>query len=260
MNKEEEGISLLELLKVMLGRKLVLLITTVLTAIIGTILILFVYNKQTQNYSATFSYSDSILMSGNYVDGSSFNYKSLITENNLKEIKNSSSAFKSINIDKLIDNDGISISVNNTDTTNELLNEKTYTIFLRGKFFKSTSQAKKFVNAVAETATNTNAQIVSNLTSDSNLTSYANSNKFEIKVQYLIEQLDMLDEKYETMIENYGDLVLSSGKTVSAIQNELDTYFKNHKLSSLDTEIRSNIYVYNYAENEAEYELLLEDY
>lgn len=245
MDNYDEGISLLDIIKVALGRKLVLLITTLATMVLGTILILFVYNKQKQVYYSTFSYSDPVLVEGNYVDGSIFNYQSIITEESLNSVKDSDSSFKSIDINEIFEKNGISIAVNTVygNDGKEVLSQ-TYTITANKKFFSSNKQAKKFVAAVANAAVNKNIDLASKVGATANLDNFGSSNRFELKAQILVDQLELLDEKYEALIENYGDVVVSkTGKTLSAYQEDIKLYSKEHSIDALEYEVYDNIYL-----------------
>ncbi len=244
MEEKEEGVSLLDIIKVMLGRKLVLLIVTAVMTVVLMLAIIFGYNNNKEVYVSTFSYADPLLLENSYIDGSTFNYRSLITEDSLTAIKETDSSFSSIDIEALIENKGVSISQSITyNEATATVESKEYTITIKKKFFDSTKQAKKFVKAVTEQATNNNTTIVSSMTNDDYLTSYASSNMFDEMVNYLLSQYEYLEEGYEAMIEKYGNIILSDGKSVSAYQSNLNTYFSEHSLEVLEADLLSNIYL-----------------
>ena len=255
-DEREEGISLIQLIKVMFGRKLILLISTLAIGLIGTLAIVLGINKGKEVYTASFTYSDPVIQQGKYIDGSSFYYQSLITEDNLKTIKESDKKFSSINVKDLLEKDAISISLTSSysdDDSKKIVSQK-YTIKTKKSYYSSKSQAKNFVSAIAESVTNTNSTKARNLKYDSNLSSYESALTFLLKAEYLSSQLEYLDTNYDDLIESYGDYVISStSKNISSYKAELDAYYKNYPLEVLSSEIMNNVYVLN-KENDELYE------
>ena len=90
---DENGISILDLFKVMYGRKLTILIATVLTVIVAVLAVTFGYNKSNSTYVSNFSYNNSEINSGKYVDGSSFDYRALASLEVLNAVKATDSIY-----------------------------------------------------------------------------------------------------------------------------------------------------------------------
>ncbi len=255
-NNNEEGITLLQIFKVMLGRKLLLLIVTIAIAIVGTLAILFGFNNMTQTYSTTFGYSNSNLFNGKYVDGSAFNYQSLISEEAIKNIVKSDSQFNSIDVDDMIDAEAITITINQTinQTMNEIIiSDKDYTITVQKKYFKNKNQAKSFVKAITEIPVKKNDQIVENVKSDDYLVNYKSSKLFIAKANTLVNQYDYLMASYTDLISNYGDVVNNdTGISLSLYKNRLEAFYNENQIDALDEEIMNNIYVLDYESNKEE--------
>ncbi len=254
-NNNEEGITLLQIFKVMLGRKLLLLIITLAITIVGTLAIVLGYNNLTQTYTTTFGYSNPNLFDDKYVDGSSFNYQTLIDEDTLKDLVKSDSEFKSIDIDQMIDDEGITITVNKTINQTEteiIVSEKDYTITVNSKYFKNKKQAKAFVKAVTELPLKKNDQVIESVKNDNYLTSYASNNDFISKANNLVSQYNYLMSSYKDLISNY-DNMLVDGMSLSSYQNNLLAFYNESSLSMLCDEIIANIYVLDYETNKEEF-------
>ncbi|MCR5706338.1 MAG: hypothetical protein K6G48_06050, partial [Acholeplasmatales bacterium] len=253
--------SLFQVIKVMLGRKIILACVTVGVAVLATLGILFGYNKISQTYSASYVYSNPTITSGAYADGTAFNYRSLTTETVLTTVKESDSSFSSIDISEIIDGDGIGITGNVVyDTDGVTILSTDYTITTKKRYFKNKSQAKSFIKALAEYPVTINTAIVESMTTDYYLDSYSNSNMYENMASYLLTQYEYLTEGYKNLIETYGDKVLTSGSSVTAAANKLTTYFKENSLEALDSEIKDNIYIYDYDATASTYETKYEHY
>ena len=261
MENNEEGISLFQVIKVMLGRKIILACVTAGVALVAVLAILFGYNNMSQTYSATYTYSNPTIISGEYADGSAFNYRALATEAVLTSVKESDSSFSSINISKMIDEDGISITGNITyDAEGKNVLSSDYTITIKKKMFKNQKQAKSFIKALSEYPVDVNTSIVSKMTNDYYLTSYEDSYMYENMAQYLNLQYEYLTTGYEELIETYGDKILSNGMSVSASLNKLTSYFTENSIEALESELKDNIYVRNYDATKDEYESKYEHY
>lgn len=152
----------------------------------------FGYNTLKGKYSSTFSYSSADLANDKYADGSDFFYKNLISYSNLSAIKDSDEKYASINIDNILDKNGISISASDEG-------EKTYTISLGYKYIKDQKLAKSFIEAIAESALKKDAAIVNEGSYDASLKSFDNAKTFEEKVTFLNAQATYLTNEYKKL-------------------------------------------------------------
>ena len=246
--EQEDGISLIDILKVIFGRKVLLLIITAIVGIVGTIGILFIYNNLKQNYSTSFSYSDVNLIEGKYADGAMFNYDSIVTKDNLLSVKDSDPEFKSINVDKMIEDNGINI-VHNSD---ENASYK-YTITTKKKYYSGANQAKKYIDALVSSVTKTNSQKVEYLSYDTNLSLYDKSSTLDLKVLYLKKQYEFLTNQYKYLTTKYGNYVVSSEKkSITVYEQEFKSafYLTEYSTDLLYSNLINNVYSLNYAQNE----------
>ena len=124
----------------------------------------FLLNNLRSNVSSTFSYNNIALISdnnggGSFVDGTRFNYASLISADTLKGVKESDPAFASVNLEKL--NQSISISMESYADKNTgetvYITPNRFTITAKFAAFGADSVARSFMNRLIET-TNDNAK------------------------------------------------------------------------------------------------------
>lgn len=243
--KYEEGLDLLTLIKVAFGRKILLAIITVVITIIGVLGIEFLYSKPSKTYVSSFEYSLPGINDGRYIDGSNFNYRTLISLDNLTNIKNSNDEFKNIDIKNMYNNNDIQISYTYFDSNNEPLAEPYYTITIKQKYFNSATQAADFIQNIAGYPIEKTLDIVKNTKYDYNLSSYDSALTYEGQIEYLDSQIKLLNDKYLTLITDYGDLYIND-EQISAHQANLTLYFVNNPLSLLSNELEINGYVKDY--------------
>lgn len=256
--EQEDGISLIDILKVMFGRKILLLIITAIVGIVGTIGILFIYNNLKQNYSTSFSYSDVNLIEGKYVDGAMFNYDSIVTKENLLSVKDSDSEFKSINVDKMIEDNGVSIVYNSDENASYK-----YTITTKKKFYSGANQAKKYIDALVSSVTKTNSEKVEYLSYDTNLSLYDKSSTLDLKVLYLKKQYEFLTNQYKDLTTKYGNYVVSSEKkSITVYEQEFKSafYLTEYSTDLLYSNLINNVYSLNYSQNEKYFESQYNNY
>ena len=251
--KDEEGISLSDLLKVAFGRKILLLIITLSITLVGVLFVKFYYNKNKQQYYVNYEYVMPGIEEGKYIDDSKFNYQMLISTNSLNKIKDSDEDFKNIDIEKIIDKDGIQITcdITKNETTNEVTDMK-FKIVANVKYFKNKSQANKFIHAIADQPYNRTLLLLDTIKYDSLLDTYKNSNVYDTKADCLVKQYELLQAQYENLIEKYGDVSLSDGKKLSSHFDELTIYFTENNVEALVTEIQKNGYVKDFTSYEGE--------
>ena len=265
-NEKYEGPFISDLIKVVFGRKLLLCIITVcLTIIIALGLKLGISNRQTC-YQTTFTYSNENLNYGEYVDGSVFNFKTLTNYDILKEIKDSNEEFSSINVDKIVSNQAISITSENEKRERPVLNvvnEKTgetnqtlvsqnyninYTIKVNKQYFKNASQAEKFLTAIAEKPNLTNIDIVSSMTFQSNFTAINETNYYENKIDLLESQYNIILNEYKKLSSSYSNLYINISDNIKTVQDANTLFISNFKTNSLESLMTDSI-LYGYIEN-----------
>ncbi len=258
---EEDGISLLDLIKVSIGTKRISRIRfciIVIIILIATYLAVGVfYNNSKADYVASFQYQipsliqkenkDGIVSSVSYLDGTPFNVNSLVSLENLKNVKESSNNFSNIDVDKMFDNTDINASFNG-------LLEYQYSVSIKKKYFKNEAQAKSFVSALVYLPLATSKELVE-ATDNSLYLEQATSEGMTLtnEIKNLINQANHISNTYNSLVStasHYGKTkVLIDNKLVDinelkvVAQSKIDTL----SLSLYLNEVEANHYVRNYS-------------
>lgn len=240
---DENGISILDLFKVMYGRKLTILIATALTVLLAVLAVSLGYNKSNSTYVSNFSYNNSEINSGKYVDGSSFDYRGLASLEVLNAVKDTDGNFSSIDVNKMYEKGDINVEINYDKNDLKDNYNVYYRVAIKKKYFKTEALAKQFISALTEYPVNRTKTIAQNLNFNSNLTSFSKTTTYESKIFFLQAQLKLLDDSYESMIEQFGDNIIDDRK-LSTYKNELDLFFEDNSIDSLNSELKSKCYVY----------------
>jgi hypothetical protein len=211
---EEDGISLGQIFKVMFLRWKLLLIIAASIFVVGILGTQLIYNKMKTKYSSTIEYVNVLgATDGTYINNSIFNYRDIIKLSNLNSIKNSNSDFASIDVEKIVNNEDITL----TKKIDENLKTSFYTIQIKASYFKSSKQAKDFINAIFNIPVNELVSIYETSDNKSYLTAYNDCTDYESQIEALYNELNLLDNKYTELLKNYPESSVN-GKNISAYQ------------------------------------------
>ena len=132
---------------------------TLVGALAGYLGTRFLLNPMRQTASARFSYENTAINlddkgGGTYVDGTTFRYASLISESNLKAVKEADKRFSGLDLDKVSNSLKITIATYTDATTGAKIFEtpNRFTISAARNDFPSSEVARAFLAAVIETA------------------------------------------------------------------------------------------------------------
>ena len=218
---EEDGVSLGQIFKVMFLRWKLLLIITASIFIVGMLGTQLIYNRMKAYYSTSVEYVNVINDDEEtFVNNSKFNYRDIIKLDNLKAIKSSDTKFDSINIEKLVDEEDISIS----KTTNEQTKKSVYTVKAKGKYFNSSEIAKEFLNKLLNSPVNELSKLVENANNKLYLTGYDNSIDYESQIEALYNEISLIDSKYTKLIDIYVETKVDD-KDMASIQIALQNKY-----------------------------------
>ena len=256
MDGKDEGISLGQLFKVMFGRnkkrKITFGLVFLCVFIVLFIGIKFIYSRSNDTYVAKFNWTAVGLSDGKYVDGSTFDYKSLQTKDVLNEVKKKDEKFSSINIDKLTGD--LSVTFVQEKDKNDVVTDSYYQISVKKKYFANYEVAQEFVAAVAKYPIDQTIKKLDSVNLTSNFTAFDNSTIYDNQVEYLNNQYNLLINQYKSLVEAYGDVTSTykdSSIAVTSIRQYLITYYNNYSLSMLQSEINNYGYVKDYTYYEA---------
>ena len=255
MHNEDTGISIVDLFKVMYGRKLVILITTLVVMVISVLAVGLGYNMLNSTYVSNFNYNNTEINEGKYIDGSSFDYRSLTSKEVLYNVRSANNDFANVDVDKMVEKGDITVEIkynpnaiketyisNGYTYTKYNIKDMYYKIAIKKKYFKKETQAKDFIKALSEYPVSRTQSIAKNLNYNSNLTLYKNAKSYESKVAYLEAQLEYLVTNYTNMLEDFGDSIVND-KKISTYKNEVNSYFNEYSLVDLENELAANGYV-----------------
>ncbi len=247
MENIEKGVTLERVFKVAFSNWKLLIPVTVCTVAVAAIGIQFGLNTLRGYYSSTFSYSSVDLSKEQYADGSDFFYKNLISYKNLTAVKESSSKFASIDVDKILETNSISISSDSE--------ESTYTIELSYRHLKNQGLAKEFVNAITSSALTKDKDIVENGVFDTSLLFFDEASTFEEQVKYLNRQGEFLASSYDNIINDKGnqndnkktkEISVAIKEKATANKEKVNIIITEDFVDSMNIIINSNGYVKDY--------------
>lgn len=248
MDRGQEGLSVFELIKVMIGykrnSKIRFLSVFVGVALICLLAILLWYNKSREVYVTQFNYLIETFDGNTYYDGTKFIYLDLVSEESLNKIKNSNPEFSNIDVNAILSENDITIERNTDESI------YAFTLTIKKKYFNSSNQAKAFVGAIANIPLDTTNEMLKQIDYTNALYSYTNYDMtYEDKINDLISQATLINNFYANIITKYGDRLLDSNfslNTISSLQKKAIKTIENLNLSSLSEELNTHNYVYDY--------------
>ena len=242
-NEQESGMTLGEVFKVIFKKKWLLLAITLGIAIVGTLMINFVISKNQVEYKSEFSIKYPGVERSVYPDGTPFNYKDLVSADNLAKIKTSDEKFKNVDVEAIADNNDISIVEIVRTVNEEEVSTGSYTLTIKSKYFDSDAVAKDFVTAIANYPVEYAKANAEAFDFSGNLTSYASSNSYRSQIDYLVAQKNMLTSGYSSLISRYGEMYTVGDKRLKDYLSEINLYFSNNKIDTLYTELEDKGYI-----------------
>lgn len=239
---EESGISLREIFKV-IGKKFWYVIGgALLTTLVAVVLFMFAINPFIQSNSMSFQISYPKASSGKYPDGSIFDYQDMISKRVLEAVKSNpeyEGAFSAIDPQKIIKNDGITITVKSTADGN------IYTVSLKRVYFRGID-TQDFIKALTETFQSTvmvHDKISKKL--DFQLdTAIFEQATFKDQVVLLSEQKSTIVGQYNSWISEYSAGRVVAGKPLSSYRAESITMFADNIKTSIENTLTLNGYEY----------------
>ena len=240
--REEGGISIGEIFRVIFSRKWLVLIITAVIAVAGTLGIYFGMNNSKREYVASFVLNlpgdDKTQIVYTYPDGTQFYYSDLVSAEILKEVKASDSAFDDIQVEAMANEGNISI----VRTENQQKTEVVYTINVKANYFKNKEVARRFITKLANVPGSHLAEM--NISYDLYIDRAKSAIDYETEINNLLNQVNYIVKQYNTLISSVGDVAVENGKTLSYYKQGLTAYVDEQKvLSNLLTEVQDKNYL-----------------
>ena len=259
VEEEKEGISIGDIFKKIWHAKITLGVSFVVIFVVGVFGIHYLYTKPNQIYTGSVTYQFKGSTEGLYPNGTTFDYRTMIEPEQLETIKNSKEEYSNINIDKMLENNAISVSLLTGQATNE--NGETVTVDLpnyvsiqcSASYFDNETQAKNFLKDVLDVPSNLANSLYEAIDFESNLTLADVSLTYEDQIDYLILQRDLVIENYEELSSVFGRNAYTDKNNTSTITQTLTSiksFFTTNNLSSLQTLATNEQYVKSAQEGE----------
>lgn len=241
-NTHEEGVTIGEVCRMTIRHIWAVLLSSVAFAAALTLLFAFVVNPLGRQYSMSFYFSYPGSETLKYPDGSSFSYREFVSLEALSTAKASDERFGSIDVEKMIREDDISVTAEFVTVDDVYRQTGNYTLVVEGKYFSSRETAQAFIRAVAQTAVDNVQQKAGSIgyTIDENVFGEAS---FEDKIALLREESETILSTYDEWISEYRAGYSVGGKALSSYRAEAAVACGSSVLDSLQDELETCGYV-----------------
>lgn len=263
----DEGVSIGEIFSWIWKKKILGLIIFVVVALISFLAIFFISKNKT-NYVVNFDYGTTPYFSDNkYLDGTNFNFYSLVKEDVLQTVKDNSEnkAYNDIDIANLVKSISITKVRETEEESNELLDEY-YQITVSANCFSSDDQARAYLIDLINLPLNKNEAFLNTLTFDINLINAVDSKTYKEEVTYIKDQVNLLTSGYDNLISIFGNVsiyvqqdedgnvtfntydgvnseIASSVYTLSQLRNRITDLIARYNYNYLEDIVEANMYV-----------------
>ena len=243
---ENEGISLSEICRLIFKKIWFVVIVSIALGVIvaGAF---FIKNKGSTKYEFSFNLSSPEIIIGSLKkpDGSAFNYKDIISKENIETVAKTSD-FSNINTDKLSENISIKAVLNpliENETKNiEIKPQYLYnlTVTANANYFANEKQAKNFFKDLSELQVKKIIQNVEEYNYFQTEELYEKTPSYSYKLSYASEERNYLLDLINSFAENYNDQI--TNLTFSNLKNQLQSKDLIKKINDLSTQLNVNGY------------------
>ncbi len=255
MNENENTITFTDLLRVIFNRTKLLLIVTLGLFILATIGIYF-HNKLNSTYEGMFSYSIDCYENGYYYEGTKFEYRDLVSLESLNKYQKQYESLKGLDMAKLYDKGAIesiewdtlydkNVAKMNEEDNDYVVKYKGFKVTLKKHYF-SLVQAKDLLQAIAKEPNVISNQLIDEKNYDYYIQLFDSSTIFENKITYLRLQLNLIDSRYDELLDNFGNITVKDGRELQEIKTITNKIFENYNLEQIETELNNRGYVLDY--------------
>ena len=242
MKNKEEGLSILDLFKLIFFKWKRLLIIMAILTLVFLVGIHFGYTSLNKVYSIEFTYDDDNLENNHYADGTKFNYLDIISEDNIMTVIYSKGEYSKINYKNMLDKNEIGLirSITNLDevTANSNIEPKySYEIRIKASCFgliNTKNLALNFLTDLIKKPLQKDGNIVANNNYKAYLNLADEAISYNDKIENLSEQLEYNNLTSKEVISLFGDFV-ADGNRLSTVVSGNDSYFKNNSLIVLSS-------------------------
>ncbi len=249
MEEQKEGLTVGEVCKVIFSQKWLALVIVVIITLAGTLGLYLGYNAVQTEYVRIFtvSFPDSGASGTVFPDNSPFDYRDIVSRENLVAAKGSNGEFDGIDIGKMYSERDITIARSANTIAGDQI-ETSYTINVKAKYFSNKNTASDFIDELV----NMPVRYLLNLAADQQayLLNYDDSDFYEDKISLLQKQIEFLIAGAEKLVAATGNNSSNIG-----LLNRLQLY--NAEVGAAAGELHNNLYVHSVAEVCGEYSNLV---
>lgn len=239
-NEVDNGLTLGEICRIILKRIWYVLGAAALVTILAVLLIALVINPRKVTYRGDYQVIYPTSETQKYPNGAPFLYHDIMTNASLKEIVASNEDLKGIDVDKLLKKDAVTFVAEINEDTKLYMGK--YSLFIKGSYFSSYSQASQFAAAIAQTFVeriNDSAQSVSYLVDSA----IFEAMPFEKQLQSLSDQKTKLLGEVDRWSALYHETYRVNGKSLKNIRAEIEGVYGDNVKKTIETELERCGYV-----------------
>ena len=265
IEEEKQGISIGDIFKKIWHAKITLGVTFVAVMVVGVLGIQYLYSKPSEKYTAGLTYNFEGAAEGKYPNGTTFNYQSIISLDSLAAIKDSNDSYKDVDIDGLVQDNAISITlvpqevtVETEQTTSTITRLNTFTFEASCSYFPNDTIAKSFISDLLNLQYTYAVGLYDAIDYDANLVLANSATTYESQITYLNEQAQYILTSYDELKELFGAYAYiknpsesaTTPDTISSKITDLTRYFNSVNINALSAEATEKHYLKGSADNE----------
>lgn len=255
--EKEGGLTFGEIMRAVGKRIWWIVGASALITIIAILALVFFLNPNSVTYELTFNVNYPESDSLKYPDGTDFAFLDLVSLENLEEAKKSDAEFSGINVEKMFNDDGITVEqvtkkVGTTEEEEVVVGK--YTFKVNGKYFSDKNEATKFLRALAEVPIDKVVALVEKADFEVSLQTYADEQTYGGKIEALAAQKNYLIGRYNVLIDFLGDDYeaqyedangRAQSATLRSLRSRVSLVFTSTAENAFRTEFNNNRYIYN---------------
>lgn len=265
IEEEKQGISIGDIFKKIWHAKITLGVTFVAVMVVGVLGIQYLYSKPSEKYTAGLTYNFEGAAEGKYPNGTTFNYQSIISLDSLAAIKDSNDSYKDVDINGLVQDNAISITlvpqevtVETEQTTSTITRLNTFTFEASCSYFPNDTIAKSFISDLLNLQYTYAVGLYDAIDYDANLVLANSATTYESQITYLNEQAHYILTSYDELKELFGAYAYiknpsesaTTPDTISSKITDLTRYFNSVNINALSAEATEKYYLKGNADNE----------
>ncbi|HIT50024.1 MAG TPA: hypothetical protein IAD46_03255 [Candidatus Pelethenecus faecipullorum] len=221
MSELEEGLSLADLFRILWKNKIKIALVFGLVSVTTLCFLLFFFIPSKRQYTATFRYEWLGLEEETLHFMERFDMMDLVSYDNLKSLQQEE-GFEKIDVDQMIEQNAIELNVKENDF---------YELKIEGRYFDSPTLGKKFIERLIFSFYQKAVNLTDEISYQANLNAYNDTYKVGSKINFLENQLNLLDAGYENLIEQYHFVL--NGSTLEDRLMQLRVFESNYPIFEL---------------------------